>query len=357
VFPLKPRSERIKNIRTTLYKESVFNFIKKGLIASILLVSSSQLVGYTYAQFTDTDEAEAQMSTCEVFPSHINSLLQELVQHLDAITNQKRELNNYSIVDAPTDNKPPFLNEEFSSTELSNIASQLSQSIETLQDAIQINQNSVTQIKEHWQVLSSEVHATTVLLNKVSDYIENIAPNCLELKQTSGIESLSKIDTSPLHSDARNVINEIVVYFNQIHIMGDDLEKEGTVASNQITQTREEINELSNHSLTALVLHPEQILNQEVLDFHSTILVNLVAMNSALSKQIANLDNLKEEATAAATKKLEEEREAEEKRKKEKEDQGNPSPSTPTAPPSEPINETGKSPEMNGRSLEVEPNE
>ncbi len=122
--------------------------MNKSLIFSTLLLSSTQLVGYTYAQFTATDDVEAQMNTCEIFPNQLNALLHELVQRLKVIDQLNSELATHSIKEAPTYHEDPFSVEGLSSTELNEIANQLSKSIESLRDSIQVNQNEGSQIED-----------------------------------------------------------------------------------------------------------------------------------------------------------------------------------------------------------------
>ncbi|MRN55341.1 hypothetical protein [Paenibacillus monticola] len=147
---------------------------------SVLFLLTSQQIGSTYGDFNDTVQTNNVIGLCEVFPDSIEQLLVQFNEHVNKAVTLKASLKNY----ISSDGLSGVSGIEGMSLEELEIAEQeVSRQIASLHSNIEIVNEQLAANNQIWNEINTELNAAAAVLVPIGGYINNLAPNCLEIRE------------------------------------------------------------------------------------------------------------------------------------------------------------------------------
>ncbi|MCK8489961.1 hypothetical protein M0651_22575 [Paenibacillus sp. MBLB2552] len=239
--------------------------LQSGLILSTLLLWTSQQVGTTFGEFTSVREDNSEIKACRVFPSQIESQLALLADHLERAASLKGRLIGATLTRAAIDTTLPApvssdvvapvspaipsttddvyagggksgsleITADFSaSLQLEAAADGLSARISELSATIQQLQQQLALNQSIWQELAQELAAATAVIHGLLTSLNDLEPNCAEITQTTLLDRIADLlkGSGLLSGPLRGTLQEILSYLRTVHQSDLSISSDGFAA-------------------------------------------------------------------------------------------------------------------------------
>ncbi|ETT58464.1 hypothetical protein C173_31119 [Paenibacillus sp. FSL R7-277] len=214
-----PRSAKRRKRKT---RKLGLRILQSGMAVSVLLMYTSGQIGSTYGEFNTSQEQISSIGLCSVFPGQIEQLLSEFSGHLNTVIELKASLGSHSISGVYNTSVAAG---ELSLAELDQAADELSSELTQAGSEIDLLEKQLSFNGMVWQHILQEIGNAAAILHKLGGYMENLDPNCLEIRDAQFFDQIQESlhQSGILSESLAETLSGIVQYLGSIHDIGGSL--------------------------------------------------------------------------------------------------------------------------------------
>lgn len=288
----------------------------------MLFLYASHQVGTTYGSFNTRQELSGTIGLCEVFPSRIQELLTQLdssLKEAEALQLQLRSLEPAAPLSAVLAPLPAGSFEELDTGEQLAVQrlTELDHERTRLTDGLAAN-------AAVWNELNAKLVQAGELLTLIGTQLNQLHPNCAEIRNAGFIESMRSQPASGILSEPfQAALREILDYLAQIHRIGSEIpdgDPEETLRRLQALQADPAAGSALPVPFAIQAAGPDTVLSPQAAGHYERMTAGAADSVQEIERQIAaqqaELDRFTEERLRL-TKELEETKRKEEERLRE----------------------------------------
>ena len=320
---MEKRADRIK--REALLKKREKNFkksIASGVaVSSLFVLSLAQVTGETYGAFSDSEEASDTINACEVFPSTLEKLFNDLIERTSQLT--KMEKNVFMKELNPLTFEEVKFSKEADSEAMKSMAENLNETIKSYEKNKEQGKEDYIELEQLWKDIQTELNEISLLLQEIQ-FNKLYDPNCLEIDNDLLFKQIED-ELSAADLIDEKVKKDLIVMFREYKKMKDTAPNTALELSPMMQLSSDhllsEVKKQEFNDLLKAYKKRDELLTDEIekaYELQQDLLDKAGAKEQEEAAKKAEEERLKQEEAA---KKAEEERLEQEKADKKTEDE------------------------------------
>ena len=170
------RLKQHRKIRDGRRSKRMLLTLQSGVVLSTMLIGGSQMTGSTYGDFSSWKSEQTVFSACEVFPSQIETIMLQIVSHLDQADSYRSQIAVIS--SSPSNPYTDISTEGYSSEQLYQLASELQAAVDQLGNELQSVQAQIASNELIWSSVAQEAQAAESLMNQLEQMLSGLSDAC-----------------------------------------------------------------------------------------------------------------------------------------------------------------------------------